>query len=196
MALSPKFTTRKADYFAILRYFNTLNIQGNPAAEPVYWTFFSHFMGAMVRLGYCKWLDVRQFNFPRIKPKKSAPHDKEAFTHFALQQIAILQKDLSQQKARETYPYNFPYVQKEYKDLLTFIQKNQRLLQEEKKLEPPEPEISINFRQGGAYHQKEIDRLQELRVQSPEQYDEELKKSYIDGKLYLSDLTNYLENIK
>ena len=188
--------TRKADYFAILRYFNTLNIQGNPAAEPVYWTFFSHFMGAMVRLGYCKWLDVRQFNFPRIKPKKSAPHDKEAFTHFALQQIAILQKDLSQQKARETYPYNFNKEKKEYKDLLTFIQKNQRLLQEEKKLEPPEPEISINFRQGGAYHQKEIDRLQELRVQSPEQYDEELKKSYIDGKLYLSDLTNYLENIK
>lgn len=192
--------TQKRDFFEILKFFNSLSVEGSPAAVQVYRTFFARYMGNICILGYCERLQDWMFELPL--PQKSGVVKRkadEALVDAAKRSLAELKQELESKKTK-IMSYVLPdiqeYVQKEYEILLAFVQKNQELLECDDSLH--EPEIIGSFGEDRTIwpHQEEIDRLIDLKKKDKAAFEFALKESYSSGKLYLSELKVILSSDK
>ena len=188
--------TRKQDFFVILKFFNSLAVAGTPAAAPVYRTFFLRYFQNIPLLGYCNRTEYWMLDLPLPSLPSSIPplrarfsqKDAEEITRTALSLLEDLHQDLSRAKARPEPPYSLRYVQEEYALLLTFVEKNQELLQAPSELKESRGSVKTSFSSSSTLHQKEMDRLKAFRQEQPELFEQEAQKSYEEGKLYLYEL--------
>ena len=181
--------TQKRDFFEILKFFNSLSVEGSPAAASVYRKFFGRYMGNICILDYCEPLESWMFELPL--PQKSGAVKRKADDNLvdaAQKSLMELQRELEYRKKKNDMPYILPFVQEEYEILLDFVQKNRELLECERLL--PEPGVKVSVGGYGTIwpHQEEIDRLTDLKKKDKAAFDSALKESYSSGKLYLSEL--------
>ena len=188
--------TRTQDFFAILKFFNSLSVAGSPADTPVYRTFFTRYLGAICAQGYCRRANQWMFELPLPAVAPTIPSlrdhfsqkDAESLTMAALGQLKELHRELSQQKDRPEPPYCLDYVQREYDLLIGFVEKNRELLSALGFLPKSRFNVQSSVSSGGTPHQEEVDRLKALRQEQPELFDQEAQRSYESGKLYLYEL--------
>ena len=168
--------TQKRDFFEILKFFNSLSVEGSPAAASVYRTFFARYMGNICILDYCEPLESWMFELPL--PQKSGAVKRKADDNLvdaAQKSLMELQRELEYRKKKNDMPYILPFVQEELLEC-------ERLL--------PEPGVKVSVGGYGTIwpHQEEIDRLTDLKKKDKAAFDSALKESYSSGKLYLSEL--------
>ena len=181
--------TQKRDFFEILKFFNSLSVEGSPAAVQVYRTFFARYMGNICILGYCERLESWMFELPL--PQKSGAVKRKADDNLvdaAKKSLMELQRELEYRKKKNDIPYILPFVQEEYEILLDFVQKNQELLECSGLLPEPGVKVSVGGHRTIWPHQEEIDHLIDLKKKDKAAFDSALKESYSSGKLYLSEL--------
>lgn len=181
--------TQKRDFFELLKFFNSLSVEGSPAAASVYRTFFARYMGNICILGYCERLESWMFELPL--PQKSGAVKRKADDNLvdaAKKSLMELQQELEYRKKKNDIPYILPFVQEEYEILLDFVQKNQELLECSGLLPEPGVKVSVGGHRTIWPHQEEIDHLIDLKKKDKAAFDSALKESYSSGKLYLSEL--------
>ena len=145
-------------------FFSGLNVEGNPSALEVYRRFFGNAMSAISWQGYDGWQDG--WRFMHI--------EEENFCELA-------QSEADWLKTRQ-----------ELEVLISFVAKNKTLLQCNTPLRQHKPGWKIKQERSEYIHQKEMDRLVHLRQEDAQTFEEELKKSWLDGNLYYAEIENVL----
>lgn len=159
-------------------FFSGLNVEGNPSALEVYRRFFGNAMSAISWQGY----DGRQdgWRFMHI--------EEENFCELAQSEADWLKARLEEKRKKQ----KLTYLQQELEVLISFVAKNKTLLQCNTPLRQHKPGWKIKQERSEYIHQKEMDRLVHLRQEDAQTFEEELKKSWLDGNLYYAEIENVL----
>lgn len=161
----------KTVLFQVIRFFNTLEVVGNLNSDRSYQLFLERYMEWAVNLGYCDGMESWMFRFPGTAAE---------FPDSIIDTLTQYRKELERLKGRQSVSY----VAEEFTAIICFIDKNLELIRSSSALPERGPSVQVKDIRSRWVHQEEVDRLKKLRETDPEHFEEELEKSYQEGRIY------------
>lgn len=169
----------EAVFIFVLEKFNQLKILGNFNRLKYYKTFILNYIGALSNIGY-----INTHDLVAIRNEYDIQHDIEF--------VCIILKNMIEklEKLYENIP--FEEAQKNLKTVIAFINKNIEIINSDIAIKAPCPRFntSISTKQ---VHQEEFDNLCTLKG-NPELFMQQVRKSYIDGKISTYEIHQLLQN--
>lgn len=161
--------TKKNVFIHVIREFNQCRITGNMNAQKGFRIFLKKYLSAISCLGY-----TNAYLFETFRIDSWVDCMFEELPEEISGMIEWLQKDQEAAVLQE--------MKEEYADIIRFLNKCNEMIQTEKEITPREVKFrsSISTKRE---HEEEYQRLKTIKNQNPERFEQELEKSYRDGKL-------------
>ncbi len=162
-------------YLLVLKKFNELEVIGNFNQLKSYWLFLKRYLRALSELDYMETYEVGGL-------ERSTEIEKEGLEY--LKQILEQMKKRLEERGEKLK--KLPSLQEDIQLILTFLDKNRQVIENEAVGRVPEHQIKTSMRTQYIY-QEEFERLRDFSGNA-EEYWEEVDKSYREGRIGMHEI--------